>query len=56
MSNFSKRRHMRNYLASLISIERLGGTLEDAITLTKATMEKEDVLSVIAEFEKEKET
>jgi hypothetical protein len=50
----AKRDIKKTNLAELLSIKKLGGTLDDAITLQMASMEKEDIETVIAEFEKDK--
>jgi hypothetical protein len=45
------RDNKKTNLASLISTRKLGGTLDDAITLQMASMEKEDIDEVMAIFE-----
>ena len=51
MNNQSKTRYFKmSHLAGLLTVKKLGGTLDDAIRQAKASMPKEDVEAVLAEF------
>ncbi|MCL2071698.1 MAG: hypothetical protein FWH07_05630 [Oscillospiraceae bacterium] len=52
MANQSEiRNNDKKNLSGLITVKRLGGTIDDAIAQAKASMDKQDVLDVLAEFE-----